>query len=156
MPVKKYYYFFMKKRNPDNKILLIGIIVTVLIIVLLFSKKINNPAKPTSTEQIESTIQTDQQAVSEQEQPIEEGLYLEVISPVDVSSVSNSSITVSGKTEANVEIFINENELKADLQGNFSAALTLEEGENIIVVTASDDEGNYAEKTVTVTYEPAS
>lgn len=145
----------MDKGKTDSKVLLVGAIVTVLILVALFIKKVNKPdIEPRYPDQTESTTQTDQQVVSEPEPAIEEGLYLEVTNPVDGSSVSNPTLGLSGKTEANAEVFINESELTADSAGNFSTTITLDEGENIIVVTASDNEGNYAEKSITVTYEP--
>ena len=68
--------------------------------------------------------------------------------------VTDSSLTVSGVTDANAEVFVNEFELEADEEGNFSQELTLEEGENIIVITAVDEAGNFAERELTVMYEP--
>ena len=51
-------------------------------------------------------------------------------------------------------MFVNESETKADSSGNFSATLTLDEGENYILVVANDSSGNYAEKEFTITYTP--
>lgn len=147
----------MKKGRSDNKILLIGVVITVLIIAALLVKKVNGPPiQNVPPDQTESTLETDRQTATEPEPAIEEGLYLEVTSPSDGDIVVSPSLTITGTTEGNAEVFINENEVKADPQGNFSTIITLEEGENIIVVTSSDDEGNYAEKTLTVIFEPAS
>lgn len=60
---------------------------------------------------------------------------------------------VSGKTKANAEVFVNEKELKADANGNFSTNLVLDEGENFIVVSVNDEDGNTAEENLTVNYE---
>ncbi|OGK23160.1 hypothetical protein A2954_00530 [Candidatus Roizmanbacteria bacterium RIFCSPLOWO2_01_FULL_37_12] len=146
----------MKKDSSDNKVLLVGIIVTVLIIAVLLVKKVNGPTNQNvSPDQTESDIEKGEQTVSEPEPSAEEGLYLEVKRPADGDTVASPSLTVMGITETNAEVFINETELRADLQGNFSSTITLEEGENVIVITASDEEGNYSEKTLTVTYEPS-
>lgn len=82
-----------------------------------------------------------------------QGITIEVYEPKDGQVVKNSNLTVKGKTAPLAEIFINEKELKADNQGNFNTSLFLDEGENIITVVASDEQGNYAEKELTVTLE---
>lgn len=144
----------MNKGQSGSTILLIVIMLTVLVLGIIFvnqSKKLtNDQSNITPTEAI---LESDLLKDTILEEPIEEGLYLELINPPDGSNFNTPNITVSGNTEANAEVFINEKELKADLEGNFSTNLLLEEGDNIIVVTASDDEGNYAEKSLTVTYE---
>lgn len=82
------------------------------------------------------------------------GIMLSVSLPVNNSTVSNSSLTVKGKTVAGAEVFINDTETKADAAGNFSATITLEEGDNYILVVANDAAGNYSEKELSVTYTP--
>lgn len=77
-----------------------------------------------------------------------------VTSPTSGTTVKSSAIQVIGKTVPNADIFINELDTRADNNGNFSVAYTLEEGENYLVVGANDDAGNYLEADVTVTYEP--
>ena len=63
------------------------------------------------------------------------------------------SVTVTGKSFPYAEVFINDTEIKADASGNFTAPVTLDEGENIISVMANDENGNSAEQEITVTYE---
>ena len=84
---------------------------------------------------------------------ISEGLTLEVNLPVNNSTVNTVSTLVKGKTSPNVEVFINEKEIKADSNGEFSTTVVLEEGENYIIVSANDEQGNYAEKEVMVNLE---
>lgn len=84
---------------------------------------------------------------------ISQRLTLEVYQPKDKATVNSSTITVAGKTSALADVFVNEKELKADSNGNFSTNLNLDEGENIITVIVSDEQGNYAEKELTVTLE---
>lgn len=81
-------------------------------------------------------------------------LLLRVDSPADQSTVSNAKLTVKGKTVAGAEVFVNEKETVADSQGNFSLTLQLEEGENSIFITVTDEAGNLAEKEIIVTYAP--
>lgn len=81
-------------------------------------------------------------------------LSLSITSPANRSTVTTSTITISGKTSSNAEIFINDKTLKADGSGNFSTSITLDEGENLIAISANDANGNFVEKELTVTYQP--
>ena len=81
-------------------------------------------------------------------------ITLSISSPANGATVTKSSLTVRGRTAANAEVFVNELETRADAGGNFSASLTLEEGENYIIVMANDAMGNVAEAELTVTYTP--
>ncbi|MCL4389809.1 MAG: hypothetical protein M1484_03560 [Patescibacteria group bacterium] len=67
---------------------------------------------------------------------------LTVTNPDDYSSTTNDSVTVAGQTApgAKVIIFANIDDrvASADAQGNFSADIKLEEGENIISVTTNN------------------
>jgi len=83
------------------------------------------------------------------------GLSLTVISPINGQTVTTSQITVTGKTAPFAEVFVNDVELKADVAGNFSQGMTLEEGENYILIVANDTDGNFAEKELSIIYEPA-
>ena len=146
----------MKSGKIETVVLLLGIIITVVILfsVLITRSKINTANNLISVTPSINPIM-EEQIVSEIDKSIDAGLSLEITSPVDGTTVFNPNINVSGKTEAGADVFINEKELKADLQGNFIASLILEEGENIIVVTAGDDDGNYSERTLVITYELA-
>ncbi|MEK7060803.1 MAG: hypothetical protein AAB937_01065 [Patescibacteria group bacterium] len=83
------------------------------------------------------------------------GLTLIVTSPTIGQTVTISQITIKGKTAPLAEVFVNDVELKADASGNFSQGVTLEEGENYILVVANDTDGNFAEKELSITYTPA-
>ncbi len=83
------------------------------------------------------------------------GLSLTLNSPTNGQTVTTSQITVTGKTTPKAEIFINDLELSADANGNFLQIVSLEEGENYILIVANDTEGNFAEKELSITYEPA-
>lgn len=83
------------------------------------------------------------------------GLSLTITSPSNGQTFTTNQVTVKGKTSPNAEVFVNDEELTADASGNFSQALTLEEGENYILVVANDADGNFAEKEISVTYTPS-
>lgn len=83
----------------------------------------------------------------------ETGISLEIIQPEDQTTVSDPNLTVQGRTTAGAEVFVNDLQLTADSQGNFQANVFLDEGENVIVIVANDQEGNFAEKELTITLE---
>lgn len=81
------------------------------------------------------------------------GIKLTVSSPVSGSTVTKASLTVRGTTTKGADISVNETDTVADTNGNFSAVITLDEGENLVFVVVSDSEGNYAEEEISVTYD---
>ncbi len=82
------------------------------------------------------------------------GISLSVEYPANGSTVHVASIVIRGKTAANASVFVNENELKADRNGNFFTTIQLEEGDNSFIIVANDDQGNHIEQEIMVTYEP--
>ena len=79
-------------------------------------------------------------------------ITLTVSSPANNSTVRTAKVTVKGKTLAKAEVFANEAEGVADAAGNFSLPVNLDDGDNEIIITAVDSDGNVAETVVTVTY----
>lgn len=79
-------------------------------------------------------------------------ITLTVTSPANNATVTSGTVIVRGKTVPNADVFVNDAETKADASGNFSASLTLDEGENPIVVVANDTNGDTAEQNILVTY----
>lgn len=84
---------------------------------------------------------------------VSQGMTLTVTSPANGATVTSTRLTIQGKTKAGADVFINDLETKADAGGNFSVTLTLDQGDNPIVVSANDADGNVAEKELTVYYE---
>lgn len=82
-------------------------------------------------------------------------ITLSVTTPLSGTSVATSKVTMKGKTAPKAEVFANEAEGVADSSGNFSLTVALDEGENSIIVTAVDENGNVAEKEILVTYSVA-
>jgi hypothetical protein len=86
--------------------------------------------------------------------PVVPSLTLTVSQPVTGSTVNTPSVSVKGTTSPGAEVFVNDNSLTADSKGIFSSNVTLEEGENYILVLANDDKGASAEQEILVTYTP--
>jgi len=88
-------------------------------------------------------------------QPVVAGkskVFLEVTSPADGATIAQNKVTVAGKTLAGGEVSVNEVDLVAGGDGKFSTTISLEEGENPILITAGNEEG-FEEKEITVYYE---
>lgn len=77
-------------------------------------------------------------------------ISLTITSPLNGVTLNSTNVTIKGKTSPNAEVFINDASTKADANGNFSLTLTLDEGENNLVITANDTEGNVAEGNLSV------
>lgn len=87
--------------------------------------------------------------------PQNNAISLAISAPLNGQTVSSPSLKVTGKTVPSADVSVNDKEVKADLKGNFSVLITLDEGENVLMVTAVDQDGNYSDQEVTVTYTPA-
>ncbi len=88
-------------------------------------------------------------------EPTTATLNLNIVEPKNGAVVNSSNLKVSGKTVASADVFVNDKELTADSAGNFSTTIGLDEGDNSVIVSANDDNGNYAEQELTITYEPS-
>ncbi|MEK7633941.1 MAG: hypothetical protein AAB437_03805 [Patescibacteria group bacterium] len=128
-----------------KKIFPFFLVFILLLIIFSYYQKNNRVAvkKIFDSKRVETQKSTDKP----------EKIFLQVDEPKNNIIVNNPIINISGKTIANAFVFINEQELKADSKGNFSITMTLEEGENYILVVASDDFGNSVEKDILVNLE---
>jgi Glucodextranase, domain B len=79
---------------------------------------------------------------------------LSIDDPQDGQSFSKdqSTITIKGKTDADVKVTINDFWAIVDNNGNYSYSFHLQNGDNQIKVTATDIAGNKTEKSIKVTY----
>jgi Glucodextranase, domain B len=100
---------------------------------------------PTATQQQKTVVAADEKT--------HQVLTLTISAPANGATVTNPAVAVKGKTSPNAEVFVNEAEGKADASGNFSIGLTLDEGENYLIIMANDAQGNVAEKELTITYD---
>jgi hypothetical protein len=106
-----------------------------------------NDSAPVTTNNKPSQVA---QTTSESGNVISSDIKLSVIYPSNNASLTSLNITVTGKTSPNAEVFINDQSAKADASGNFSLKITLDEGQNGLVVIANDDLGNVAEQDILV------
>jgi hypothetical protein len=103
-----------------------------------------------------SSTQTTIPNVTSTQAPLETGdinsnkISLTVVSPVNGATLNSTSVTLTGKTSPGADVFVNDQQTKADANGNFSFKLTLDEGQNGLVVTANDADGNVAEQDISV------
>lgn len=79
---------------------------------------------------------------------------LNINSPSDNQSFSKDQniIEIKGTTDADVRVTVNGFWAIADSNGNFLYSLPLQDGENKIIITATDQAGNKNEKEINVTY----
>lgn len=144
--------------NIKNTAISSGIVLLLLVAGALIwsqTKQSNNPsgqitlniAENPQTEVSPSPIQITSPTVTVKDQ-----IELTVSQPANGINVTSPSILVKGNTAPNAEVSINDKDTTADTYGNFTANINLDEGENSIFVTASDNEGNFAEKELSVNY----
>jgi len=133
-----------------KKILPVLLVVIILIVFSNYQKNNQTIKKMLNSKNVVTIQPTDliKKTVNKSEK-----IFLQVDEPKNNITVNNAIINISGKTIANGYIFINEQELKADVNGVFASATTLEEGENYILIVASDDLGNSVEKDIMVNLE---
>jgi hypothetical protein len=83
-------------------------------------------------------------------------LSLVITFPEDNSIINKEKINISGKTSSGATVIITYEEgekiIEADENGNFSTEITLVGGANEITVSAYDEEGNEATKTLNLVY----
>ena len=132
---------------------LVGIIsVAVLALVYLFvakgySGKGINLAPIVETITPGGTSQPTQEAGS----PTSNKIFLTVTSPKNGDALTSTNLTAKGKTTPGADVFVNDQAGKADANGNFSISIGLDEGANVIVVSANDAEGNATQQDLNVT-----
>ncbi|HLL61043.1 MAG TPA: hypothetical protein VK338_04960, partial [Candidatus Nitrosocosmicus sp.] len=139
------------KRNPA--IILVIVLVLLLITYSLFRS--NNAKTDDTLINDENPGNTTANIGPTEKQVGNVKFFLTITEPQNNASVTESVITVRGKTVPDAEVFVNEKELLADKQGEFTVDLELVEGENEIQIFANDALGNVQEQSRTVTYTPS-
>ncbi|QQG44471.1 MAG: hypothetical protein HYW86_00960 [Candidatus Roizmanbacteria bacterium] len=143
----------MKKSTKIFLILLLAVIG-----IIAFTKN-NNPSSIKLQDKIQQQNETpkiEKPASSTQsaENIGKDEINLNINSPANNIVTNQPSVAVEGTTIPKAFVFVNEQELRADDLGNFSTTVNLDEGDNFIVVVASDEGGNNSEKELIVTYDP--
>jgi septal ring-binding cell division protein DamX len=144
----------------NTMMVIISIFVLLLVAIgisgfIVFNNRLAESKQDKESGEIstERTIQADVLESNINMSAAENGLMVQIISPSDQSAVTSSYITLRGKTVAQAEVFVNDIETVADANGDFSVGLTLDEGDNPIMVVANDQAGNVGETEITVNYE---
>lgn len=75
---------------------------------------------------------------------------LEVKSPTDNTRVEESSTVVEGKTDAGADVFINDVAIGVDPEGNFKEKISLQDGVNLIKISAKNKLAKTTQTTKTV------
>jgi len=142
--------------KPKYFLLVISGLIFVFLAVLVIFSDLPNRGLFQKFEKAsgQKVIQSEEEIKVVDENTLEtEEIFFNITSPKDMDTVSSSLLTVKGQTVAGAEVFVNDEETKADKSGNFSLNITLEEGENVLTIIMNDDLGNYIEKQLTVTLE---
>jgi len=81
---------------------------------------------------------------------------LDISSPNDniVITGGDKKITVSGKTDSGIRVFVNNSQVIVDKDGNFRSDITINEGDNTISIKAVDSASNSTELERSVKYNP--
>jgi hypothetical protein len=119
--------------------------------------KIKSITQPEPKAKKSSPDNSQDQSDNSQNQPQDETLvHLEIDSPTNESIVNQAQLEISGQTEAFSTIVIlhqNGDEiLTADQNGSFKETIEVNGGLNIIKITSFDQDGNFAEKILHITY----
>lgn len=84
------------------------------------------------------------------------GIPLTITQPLDESVSTTKTITIQGKTDADITVVIstptNDEVVNPTPNGDFSSTVTLDNGENRIAVTGMGPNGVETTKIITVTY----
>ena len=67
--------------------------------------------------------------------------FLDVQVPIDQQSVSEAAVTVSGRTDTEAKVTINNQEIQVDSSGKFSQEIKLSDNVNSIVIVATSKSG---------------
>jgi hypothetical protein len=67
-------------------------------------------------------------------------------------SMTEKQISVTGTTEKECRVLINDHVAIVDSNGNFNTTVSLSNGENTVFIKSQDEAGNVTEKTLTVNY----
>lgn len=139
----------------------IGILLVIAgLVATRSSKKTQKPPSSISTQETVTpqapaagSAENRPRATPSEASPAEIEVRLVVSSPINGATVTTPSLVVKGTTAPKADVYVNDRDTVADAKGNFSIPILLDEGENFLMVTVVDPDGNTAEKEITVTYD---
>ncbi|MCX6704327.1 MAG: hypothetical protein NTZ07_02675 [Candidatus Woesebacteria bacterium] len=128
-----------------------AVAVAVLVLVYLFITKGYSGKGTTTLPYVQTTAPGASPVASQEAGTVtSDKISLIITSPKDGDVLGSTNAAVKGKTASGAEVFVNDQEGSADANGNFSISIGLDEGENKIVVSVNDGEGNVAEQELNV------
>jgi bacillopeptidase F len=152
------------KENSPQSFLLPGVIVAAALIIIgssitILTQKKNKPDINNKENAKSQTEQSAENSAPSLEPEIEttslddNQAQLVIADPKTNITTSLPNYTIAGKTSKNAEITVNNQNLDADGQGNFSVKVSLDEGDNYFLISAVDENGNSSEQEVMITYQ---
>ncbi len=86
----------------------------------------------------------------------DKGPDLKITVPTDKQIISggDGTIRITGSTDPDARLTVNDRVVIVSPSGNFNYSLVLNQGDNNLVITATDTTGNQTQKSLTVTYNP--
>lgn len=78
-------------------------------------------------------------------------INLTISSPESGAIIDTNTVIISGSTQSNASVVINDVEIVANKDGSFKSSVPLDEGDNYISIVAYNDFGNVAEREIIVT-----
>jgi len=148
---------FMRKSNIAIPLAIFLMVVTVATAVWIFSAQrkaimptglgevkepVVSPTNLPLPSQIETTPKTEATPTLLPTGVKPQPFFLELTAPKEGTTVNVGRIEVAGRTNPDSEVFVNEEQVYPDQNGNFYKGVTLQEGENYIVVTAGNEQGD--------------
>jgi len=138
--------------------ILIGVILGFTITGLFWAKKKGNISLGGGDE-INQEENLEEEPTVTPMPPEEKLISLEIEEPENEIISQTEKLIIKGKSISNATIVIvwedGEDILVANQEGEFETEITLIGGENIIDISAYDDEGNKTNETLTITYSTA-
>lgn len=142
-------------RNKYVFVTAVVLLIAILVVALSALKKNTSSTQSSKKSFLTKLIKTNDDPVNNVDiMPLTKQIPLDVSVPINGTTVNTPSVSVKGTTVPNADVFINEIEMKANNQGQFSTTYKLYEGENYLYISVNDQDGNYSEKDLIVNYIP--
>jgi hypothetical protein len=117
-------------------------VLVVLGLVIAAGYLLSSRQKLSSTASLQEALSNAIETVQTESQKagiLPSGFTLEITSPENGATVSTAVLEVTGKTVPGAEVFVNETLVKPDQDGHFRQKVTLQEGENFLLITAGNE-----------------
>ena len=124
-----------------KRLLVLALLALLVLVVYFLSSRKKLVFAPSLQETLSDTVETVQNE-SAKLGILPSSFLLEVDSPTNGATVNKGVLEVTGKTVPGAEVFVNEIQAKVDENGTFRQKVTLQEGENFVLITAGNETGD--------------